>query len=142
MDYDKTAIGRADFFKQIFREAASVAAQFAGDIMKPLNNAEKVAESILFEPLITVDEYNGEPKLLTSVKPPLYILGKPDKNLTGYAATCTNDGFLLSYLAHEDVLYCSACRTKHHLTYEEDRVVTDLQATPLAVNEGHICLAK
>ncbi len=142
MDYDKTAIGRADFFKQVIRGAASAAAKIAGDIVVPLTLAEETAGSVAFTPLIPIDEYNGEPKLLASVKPPLYITGERGGHLAGYPATCQKDGFLLSFLAQDDVLYCSACRTKHHLACEEGRVVTDLKEIPLAVHEGFICLAK
>ncbi len=136
------AIGRAEFLKNILHETASVAFKFVEDVAEPLRQVEAIAKKVTTQSLIPVEEYKNGPKLLSFTTPPVYLVGEIDKNLTAFPAVCSKDGFLFAYLPHENVLYCSACKSKHVLEYEDERVSTDLQSFSLTVEEGRICLIK
>jgi len=135
-------MGRADFLKYAFARTTSAAFKVAEDIMEPLRQAGETVENTVTTPLIPVNEYDGKAKLITSSKPPVYLIGEVGSNLTAVRAICDSDGFLLSYLAQVDALYCSACNAKHKIAYEEDRIVVDLPVLPLTVKEGYINLLK
>jgi hypothetical protein len=47
---------------------------------------------------------------------------------------------LLIHLPQENALYCSACGTKHYIIYKDKQVECTLEAFPLTIKEGHICL--
>lgn len=142
MKQDQKATGRAEFLKNILHETASVAFQFVEGMAEPLRQFEAIAKKVTTQSLIPVEEYKNEPKLLSFTTPPIYIAGEIDKNLTAFPAVCSKDGFLFVYLPHENALYCSACKSKHVLEYENECVNTDLQPFPLTVEEGRICLIK
>jgi len=136
------AMGRAEFLKFFFRKTVSTAYELADDFTEPLHQAEEKAQKILTQPLIPVEEYQGEPKLLASSKPPIYIVGEPGKNLIGLSAVCRKDGFLLSYLPQENSLYCSACSAKHVISLDDENAGVDLPVIPLTVKKGYIYLVK
>lgn len=135
---DKNTMGRKDFFKYLLGRTKSITAQVAGEILEPFHQAEETAKNMLTTPLIALDEYHDQPKLLSSAKPPLYLVGEKDKNLTAISAICKEDGFLLTYLHQEHALYCPMCAKKHVLKFSETFIETDLTVFPLAVKEGYL----
>lgn len=135
-------MGRADFFKYIFGKTAQAAADITENMIKPLHEANLIAQKVVTQPLLAVAEYSGEPSMVMSSKPPVYVVGEIDKNLTAFGALCKNDGFLLRYLPHEQALFCSACGAKHRLELKEDRIESDLETYPVAVKEDKICLLR
>lgn len=133
---------RASFLKHLFSKTTSVAYQLTGDSFGLLHRAEEVAEGLLAHPLIPIEQYHNEPKLLTSSEPPLYLIGDIDKNLAAISAICPEDGFLLQYLPQEKTFYCGICGSRHTLTYNDEHLVTGLPVFALAIKKGLIYITK
>lgn len=123
-------MGRKDFLKYLLRKTASVTAKVTDDFLEPFRQAGNTAEKILTTRLISLEEFNNTPKLLSAVKPPLYIVGDKEKGIFAVSALCKNDGFLLAYLSQEDVLLCQICGEKYS--------TTELAVVPLSIKEGYI----
>jgi hypothetical protein len=136
---DKT-MARADFFKYVVGRTASLVGKATEDLTIPLSVASDVAASLVTKPLISIGEYDGAMKLLTSCKPPLFLVGEPHNNLIAILALCEKDNFLLSYQPQYDSFYCSACGERHELNRSDGEIKTDLKAIPLVIREGKICL--
>lgn len=136
------AMNRSEFLKHVFKRTVDTAAQAVGNHLRPLHSTGDEAEAVRAVPLIHVEDYRNEPKLITTSNPPLYIIGEAGVNLTAVPAQCPNDDFLLFYLPREDALYCGACGAKHALAYDAERVTTDLPQYSLTVAEGFIRLMR
>lgn len=135
-------MNRGDFFKYIFKQTTSVAANFADGVFEPFRDAGEAARKLLSFPLLPVDEYANEPKLVANSAMPVYLVGELRKNLTAFSALCVNDGFLLTYLSQESCLYCGSCGSKHFLEFGEKEVTTNLLVFPLSVKEENIYILK
>jgi hypothetical protein len=92
------------------------------------------------KPLMPLSEFDGSVKLLTSTKPPLYLIGEINDKIMAVSALCAQDGFLFSYQPQDDSLYCAICGVKHVISRTDERIETDLATIPLFVKEGQICM--
>ena len=123
-------MGRKDFLKYFFSKTVSLTAKVTEDFLEPLRQAGNTAEKILTTPLLPLEEFNNTPKLLSAVKPPIYIVGDKEKEIYAVSALCKNDGFLLTYLPQEEVLLCQICGAKYS--------AIELAVIPLSIKEGYI----
>lgn len=135
-------MNRSDFLKQVIHTTASYAYRLTEDLFEPLQQVKEISRQEIYHPLIPIDQYDGKPKLITSVQPPLYIVGEPSKSLAALKAICEADGFLLSYIPQGGALYCGVCNANHALAYEGERIVSDLETYAITVKEGYIYLVK
>lgn len=135
-------LGRAEFFRQLFKKSAGVVLQMTDNLLESLEEAGNWVPEDISEPLLPVDRYDGSPALITSSKPPVFLVGEPGKNLRAVSALCPKDGFLLTYLAAQEALYCSMCDKSFPLKGNEQSEQKELAVYPVRVRNNFFYLIR